>query len=423
MTRPRSVPFLLACLSLLLPQACDSGEPGPAPDAGGRGGPPPTTSRGPLPDSMPDPAAIALAIERINNASAPHYHLPALNRIRAAGVRAAAPIVEFVKRHGQNALTLSGTMALAHVPDDRIRDLAVELVRRKDFFWRPAAMESLAALARPSDAAVFEEGLEDILWGVRRASVSGLVALARRDMVPQLRDLLGDEFYEVRAEAAKGLHAFGDESGLPVLVDALALDAFWFDIDYGQMAREDAWKFLKKVAGDDMGFKPWESEENRAKGLAAWIAWMEAKDPAWRDKVPEKVRARRSTAVYVFGWEIRSCQRGDFFLRIDEDWNLVLGTFDPEVVPLTVEERTRIDRLIGEAKAVSRDEWYGQTGCDVETWYLSESGGFARLRVGLGGRPNEVDDLVDALLDLVGARFGTARGQELRDKSNLFRLY
>ena len=36
-----------------------------------------------------------------------------------------------------------------------------------------------------------------------------------------------------------------------------------------------------------------------------------------KSKLPEGARVKPDPAAYVFGFELRSCQRGDFFFRVD----------------------------------------------------------------------------------------------------------
>ena len=369
-----------------------------------------------------DAAKIAQEIEYANAKDKPQFQLQAVKRLKDRGAaQVADAVVEYVKKNGHNSLSLAFTEALGFLKDDRIGRLLHELVSDKAFFWRPAAMRALAEHGDRKYLEEFRAGLSDRLWACRAATIVGLEKVGDRESIPKIRELLGDEAYEVRAQAAKTLHAFGDDSGLPVLIEALRSNTVWFDIDYGQIAREDAWNFLKKIAGDDFGYKPWESAEERAPGLAKFEAWIAKTIPDWRKRVPEKARVRVERAEYVFGYELRSCQRGDFFFRIDGEGNFVLGYFTLEKVKLTEGELKDLNAALDKVKAVERALPYGQGGCDFEQYYLRAGGRFEKLWIGLKGRPLEVEPFVKVVHGLVKAKFGEKAAQDFRESSLLFR--
>ena len=61
--------------------------------------------------------------------------------------QAVPAILAFVKAKGRNALSLALADSFGEFEDERIAALCVALVKDKGFFWRPAAMRSLSALA------------------------------------------------------------------------------------------------------------------------------------------------------------------------------------------------------------------------------------------------------------------------------------
>lgn len=369
-----------------------------------------------------DAAKIAQEIEVANSKDRPQLHAVAVERLKARpAADVAAPAVEFAKKRGHNELSLAFTEALGGFKDERVTKLLHELVSDKDFFWRPAAMRALAEHGDRRYLEEFRAGLKDRLWGCRAATIVALEKVGDRESIPQIRELLGDEVYDVRAQAAKTLHAFGDPSGLPVLVDALRANTVWFDIDYGQIAREDAWNFLKKLAKDDFGYRPWEGPDQRAPGLAKAEAWLEKTMPDWRSRIPEKARVRAEAADYVFGYELRSCQKGDFFFRIDREGNLVLGYFNLEKAPLTAEERKAFDAALAKAQAIPRAAPYGQGGCDFEQYYFGQGGRFEKLWIGVKGRPVEAEPFIKAVRELVQKKFGERAALDFRESAMIFR--
>jgi hypothetical protein len=334
----------------------------------------------------------------------------------------AEAIVEFVAKKGHNALSIVFTEGLSELKDPRITALLRELVRDRDFLWRPTAMRALAAQPEAASRDEFRAALGDKLWGCRAAGVLALEKLGDRDSVDGIRALLGDDVYDVRAQAAKTLYGFGDSSGLPVLVEALRADTVWFGIDYGQIAREDAWTFLKKVAKDDFGYKPWESTEERAPGLAKAEAWIAKAMPDWRSRVPEKARVRAEAVEYVFGFERRSCQRGDFFFRVDKDGNLVIGYFTLEKATLTGDELKAFNAALDRVRKVDRSIPYGRGGCDFEQFYIPEGARFDKLWIGVQGRPEAVEPFTKMVLELLRKKFGERVAEEFRQSSDLFRM-
>ena len=370
-----------------------------------------------------DSAKIAQEIEYANAREKPQLHVQAVRRLKDRGAAAVAEeIARFVGKNGHNSLSIAFTEGLGSLRDPRITALLRDLSRDKDFFWRPTAFRALAEHGDRASRDDFRTALGDRLWGCRAASIAALEKLDDRESVGRIKELLADDVYDVRAQAAKTLHAFGDSSGLPVLVEALRANTVWFDIDYGQIAREDAWNFLKKVAKDDFGYKPWETAEERAPGLVRAEAWIAKTIPDWRDRVPEKARVRAAAVEYAFGFERRSCQRGDFFFRLDREGNLVLGYFTLEKAKLAEDELKAFQSALDKVRAVDRSVPYGQGGCDFEQYYVRVGDRFEKLWIGLQGRPAAAEPFVRLMVDLLRKKFGERAVEEFQQSSDLFRM-
>jgi HEAT repeat protein len=373
--------------------------------------------------ALQDSAKLDQEIEYANLKDKPQFHVQAVRKLKDRGGPAVAEaITAFVAKKGHAALSIAFTEGLGDLQDPRITALLRELVRDKDFLWRPTAMRALAVRPEASSRDDFRAALGDKLWGCRAAAIVALEKLGDRDSLEGIRALLGDDVYDVRAQAAKTLYTFGDAAGLPVLVEALRADTVWFGIDYGQIAREDAWMFLKKIAKDDFGYKPWETTEERAPGLAKAEAWLAKTMPDWRTRVPEKARVRAEAVEYVFGFERRSCQRGDFFFRLDKEGNLVLGYFTLEKAKLTPEELQAFNAVLDKVKKVDRSVPYGQGGCDFEQFYVPDGPRFDKLWIGVQGRPAPVEPFTRMVLDLLKKKFGERAAEEFRQSSDLFRM-
>jgi hypothetical protein len=366
---------------------------------------------------------IAQEVEYANAKDKPQFHVQAVRKLKDRGGPAVAEaIVAFAAKNGHNSLSITFTEGLGSLKDERITALLRALVRDQDFFWRPTALRALAELADKGSRDDFRTALGDKLWGCRAAAILALERLDDRDSAPRIRELLGDDIYDVRAQAAKTLHAFGDPSGLPVLVEALRANTVWFDIDYGQIAREDAWNFLKKIAKDDFGYKPWESTEERAPGLARAEAWIAKTIPSWREKVPEKARVRAEAVEYEFGFERRSCQRGDFFFRLDREGNLVLGYFTLEKAAMAPDELKAFQAALDKVRTIDRSVPYGQGGCDFEQYYVRTGNRFEKLWIGLQGRPAAAEPFVRLMAELIRKKFGERALEEYSRSTDLFRM-
>jgi len=372
---------------------------------------------------LQDSAKLVQEIEYANSKDKPQFHVQAMRKLKDRGGAAVAEeILRFVAKNGHNAVSIAFTEGLGDLKDARLTALLRELVRDKDFLWRPTAMRALADAADRGSLDDFRAGLGDKLWGCRAASILALEKLGDKSSADVIRGLLADGVYDVRAQAARTLYAFGDSAGLPVLIEALRADTVWFGIDYGQIAREDAWTFLKSVAKDDFGYKPWETAEQRAPGLAKAEAWIAKTIPDWRDRIPEKARMRATAVEYVFGFERRSCQRGDFFFRLDKEGSLVVGYFTLEKATLTPEELRDFNAALDKVKRVDRSIPYGQGGCDFEQYYVADGPKFDRLWIGVAGRPAPVEPFTRTVLELLRKKFGERVAEEFRQSSDLFRM-
>lgn len=367
---------------------------------------------------LQDEARIDREVAYANDPEKPQYQDQAIQRLRARGADAVPAILRFVEKNGKNRLAIFFTEFLGEIKDERISRLLVSLLEDPDFFWRPSAAKALAMHARPADRDLFRKFLGDRLWGVRVFAIRALEKLGDRE--PDFRAMLSDPQYDVRAQAAKTLFAFGDESGLPILVESLSSEVDWFGIDYGQIAREDAWNFLKKITKDDFGFKPWEPRADREPGLRRWQEWMERKDPKWRDRVPPKARSSAPKSDWSFGFELRSCQRGEYFFRIDSEGNFVLGYFNLEIVKLSDDERRSLRAAIETVAKIDRTVPYGRGGCDFEQYYFRGGGGFEKLWIGLEGRPRAADVFVRTVAAIVRNHFGEGEAKEFVEMTSLF---
>ncbi len=301
--------------------------------------------------------------------------------------------------------------------DERLRGRLWSALGDADFPWRPAAARSLAGSAAGADEAEIERFvalLADPLSYVRVAALDGLAALDARGRKSLVRARLADPDDSVRRRAALLLDAWGEHDALAWLVEELRRDDTFFDSRLGRAARGEAIRALEERLGGRFGYEA-RLEPDDPANVAAIGQIVERCRALWGavDPVlPPVARAAPSEtaeAEAVLGLELRSCRRGELFLRWQRDDVLLVGTGNAARVELP--EGT-VARLVEAAKPLLAKlgdaRTWGEPGCDVELLYWRpEPGARASvLRVSKG--PDAVDGLrPDALGELVRALVAT----------------
>lgn len=128
---------------------------------------------------------------------------------------------------------------------------------------QPLLAETLAAVLRPADEPLLTSAIADPRPPVRRAAVGALALLP--GLHPHLPAALYDTDPGVRLAAARALAAAGERRALPVLVDLLA----------GALPhRVAALDVLAQVTRRPSSFVPWADEQQRARAVREWRAWL-----------------------------------------------------------------------------------------------------------------------------------------------------
>ncbi len=239
----------------------------------------------------------------------------------------------------------------------------------RDFPWRPSAARTLAKTAVAAEADRIRALAGDNLAAVRSAAVDGFARLGdpeRRDVV---EGLLDDPHDRVRRSAALLLDRWGDPCALYYVVEDLRRDDRFFESETGKSARYEAILALEKRLGDRHGYAPEKPPaENRAAidAIAKRVGELCEEAPA----LPAIARAGGATEGDVLGLEIRSCRRGEFFLRWTADDKLRVGQGNPATVDLP--EGTVAALLAAALGAGSEldETFWGAPGCDSEVFYV-----------------------------------------------------
>src|SRR5262249_33758724 len=111
----------------------------------------------------------------------------------------------------------------------------------------------------------------------------------------------------------------------------------------------------------------------------------------------------------IYGLEIRSCRRGDMFLRVTSNAGLGVRNYDLKryrIAParfsalrVTLAAPTTLDD--GQAVRPGQDLWLGKPGCDFEKHDFPDESGLVQITVGLEGRPKRLQAIVDALSEIL----------------------
>jgi hypothetical protein len=219
---------------------------------------------------------------------------------------------------------------------------------------------------------------------------------------------LGDEEAPVRLEAARALWSFGDASGLQIVIRDLSLDRRFTDADPGALAREAAGAFLRDVVGIPAAVIP--------SGVASQ-AELDAVLSAARTKLgdsaalPDAIAPHEPDAPASFRYaiETRSCLEGDWFLRFDDEGNVVFGRdllrrykVDPKAVAPIREALLAMDTGPRKRRIL------GPVTCDFERFGVLDDGVWRTLVIGNGKREAPFDGLEAAVIAVIGQARGPA---------------
>jgi HEAT repeat protein len=384
---------------------------------------------GEIPASREAGADLDRVVERANHQN-PYLAAQAAKVLEARGAAAMPAVLRFVERRSIYALSAPVTTWLGELEAAEARALLERCAFDREFPWRPYAVRALAARPRPVDRATFLRLTSDLLTPVRESAAAGLGALpappagAEGDDVPALRALLADVSFDVRAAAAESLAKRGDLAGVPVMLGALDLTRRFFDLDFGELARRRAWNVVLPVVGEGLPFEPGSPPEARRVWIEVaktrWAARAAAAGSGGATSRPEDASWPPDVADVVFGLEVRSCRRGDEFLRLTAEGELVAGQYDLRRGKLSPEAWSEIRQALETVRKVDPNPHYGRPGCDFERYYLPDEGGLLKITVGNEGRPAGVRRLSGLLLNAMGDLFGDSALSKHLDRVSPF---
>jgi hypothetical protein len=322
----------------------------------------------------------------------------AASRLVGIGEPAARRILEFAKGSNAQLVLLGANLieafgAFEDSPSgDKLRARLWPALEDSDFPWRPAAARGLSLAPEPSEKARFLRYLEDPIAPVRLASLKAIFALTegtegdeRMSYVELAIKRLSDESDFVRREAALQLFERGHSYALLWLIEDMRRADNFFGAPTGKTARYEAMRALAArnvELGEYNPELPPDSELNR-RGLAdlesrlrKLAAQSERALPAAEQGLLKSGPAPIAQAApaiknAVVGLQLKSCRKGDYYLRWTEDDVLVVGVGNPARIQLATGTTKALVAAGKRAQGSLKDQvFWGRAGCDMEGYHL-----------------------------------------------------
>lgn len=272
---------------------------------------------------------------------------------------------------GVAALGKDLVAVLGEFDDRQLRAYLWTSIQERDFPWRPSAARSLAKTALASEAESFDALLQDPIGKVRVAAIDALRALDRRTSEPRLQAALADPNDKVRRRAAALLADWGDPCALYWLVEDLGREDRFFALRTGKLARYEAFSLLKERLASTHDYSTRKSPTDPANVAAVQAIRAEIQILCeTTPDLPAVALAGKSSAGNVLGLELRSCRRGEFFLRWNIEDVLLVGTGNSARIALPAGS---VKKLLAAATKLftSLDgQFWGEPGCDIEQFHF-----------------------------------------------------
>lgn len=339
-------------------------------------------ARDPAQDAAQDPPREEEPLEkflRLATTGSPVVRPQAAQRLLELGAEA---VERLVAECGQGpaemgALGRDLIEVLGEFGDARLRARLAAALDDRDFPWRPAAARSLAKTALAGERPHFATLLDDPLAAVRAAAIDGLERLDARDELERVRRHLSDPDDRVRRAAASLSFAWGDGCALAWVLEELKRDDQFFEQQNGKLARYRALAILRERLGEELPYraeKPCDDAIN-AEAFAALARRCAELCGGELPELPPIARAGRASEGDVLGLELRSCRRGEYYLRWNAADALYVGLGNPVRVELAA---GTVAKLLAEAELrvaeLGQGRLWGEPGCDVEQFHLRPSG-------------------------------------------------
>ena len=258
---------------------------------------------------------------------------------------------------------------LGEFADTQLRTRLWAAVDDAGFPWRPYAARGLAATAVSTESERFARMLVDTIAPVRAAGVEAYRVLDSRKALRLLRQRLSDPDDRVRRVTADLLAQWGEVDALYWLLEELRRQDTFFDRPTGLQARYQSLALIVQHLGDAAGYdadRPPDSDAN-VTALSVLEERVAERAGGDRPELPEVARAGLPTPRSRFGFELRSCRLGEYYLRWTADDVLLVGQGRPARVQLPRGTVARLSKSGAAHLSELEDRrFFGTPGCDME---------------------------------------------------------
>ena len=297
---------------------------------------------------------------------------------------------------------------LGEFEDEDLRGLLWRSLSDTEFPWRPYAARSLAAHPTATETPRFLAALADPIPPVRVAAVLAVANLGQADQAPAVRLLLNDEDDRVRRAAADALIEWGETSAMWWLYEELLREDRFFDRPTGEQARYQAWTLLSPRLGKITDASPYDpglgpSDPASVASLNAVRARLVQLDAGERPDLPPQARAGGEVPTELLGIELRSCRKGEVFLRWTDNDLLLVGQGNPARLVLPEGTVQALLSTTAEARAGLGDKrLFGSPGCDMEQFHVRSGRLSPATQWIVSCGPDPVPDLRPSNLNFLG---------------------
>jgi len=304
-----------------------------------------------------------------------------------------------VTEGGPAVLGRLGASLVAVLPDfadATLRARVWEACDDPDFPWRPAAALALARTAEAEEATRVVGFVTDRIALVRTSGLEALDVLGLDSKHELVQSALSDPDDRVRRRAAELLDKWGRHAALWWLVEDMRRDDYFFDAPTGRMARYATARILSKRFEDlHMDAKAVPDDTLASAMRARLEARVQELTGAGPPELPEVARAFSRDLGEVLGLEVRSCRRGEYYLRFDAADSLWVGSGHPREVKLP--EGTSAKLIAAAASAITKQKgersFFGEAGCDAEMFYWRPAGRGKTRTLHVSKGPDAVEGL------------------------------
>lgn len=280
---------------------------------------------------------------------------------------------------------------LGSFEDEVLRQRLWSALGDPDFPWRPYAARALVTGAVPAEAPEFRALLEDPIAPVRAAVIEALAALEDPSPADAVISRLDDPDGTVRRTAAECLVGWGRNEALWWLVEEAQREDTFFDRPSGELARYDATRRLSKLLARELERSGIGTDAGEAyRALLVDLVTQRAGDRPDLSSIASSFEGPHGREV--LGLEIRSCRRGEYFLRWTADDELWVGEGNPARLELEAGTTERLRAAALRAGEATPARFTGTPGCDMEQLLVRGNDGASLIWIVSKG-PDAVEDL------------------------------